>query len=254
MPLAHILMPQLARKAQEIENAIGPPRPLTGIGYLQASAPLEMPQVQNPRAPASEKALADLRAEPAQRPDTVFKNAARRAVPGIVSKKKIKPIPLAPPQPGNAVGSADPIGMDENSRPIYASDSPRAAKPKKGQRTVIAIPQQGAVGQNDRGEAVDARGLSLGYLHGGTPNVRTLERRGGDVPVGAKDSYDQFGVATLQRKYGVHLRAMQDNRDTDGMPTDKFPDGHFTGMSKAARKEIEEGVARLRELERGTPI
>lgn len=248
MPLAHILAPQLIRKAQEIEDAIGPPRPVAS-GYLQASAPAPAP-------PAHERALKDLRGTQ-QRPDTVFKNAARQAIPKQAAKSKIKPIPNAasPAKPGAPVPSGDnPIGMDEHGRSIYASEpAPKAAKKKKGERTVIQLPL-GPVGMNESGQAVNSRGAALGYLRSQDPNVRTLERHQIDVPVGERNAYDQFGTQVLQQRFGEHLKAMQDNRDADGMPTDKFPSGYFSGMDKKRKEEIEKGVARLREFERGTPI
>ncbi len=253
MPLAHLLMPQLARKAQEIEDAIGPPRPVAS-GYLQAAAP----------PTASDKAQADLRAYTGQqRLDTIFKNGARRALPGIIARGKIGPIPNAPsptqpvgPQAkgGIQVAPDEPIGMNEDGTSIYASEpAPKPVKKKKGERTVIALPA-GPVGSNERGQAVGTGGNSFGYLQQQDPNVRTLQRRRLDVSLGEKEVHDAFGTKVLQQRFGEHLKAMQDNRAADGMPTDKFPAGYFGTMSKRAREEIEKGVKALQDIERGTPI
>lgn len=238
MPIAHLLAPQILRRAQEIDEALYP-RPVAA-GYLQASAPAPT---------ASAKAMTELRAEPAPRPDTVFKNAARRAVPKQIAKGKIKQIPNAPAPAGGATGTDELVGMSEDGRPIYASEP----APKPSKKRVIKLPA-GAVGENERGEAITAGGKNLGYLRGQDPNVRTLERNRMDVPLGEKNVYDPFGGQVLQQRFGGHLKAMQDNRDADGMPTDKFPLGYFDHMSKRAKEEIEAGVARLAELERGTPI
>lgn len=251
--LAHLLAPQLIRKAQEIEDSIGPPRPLAA-GYMQA---------RSPAPTASERGLKELRARPAPRPDQVFKAAAAQGVNKAIAKSKIKPIPNAapparpvyPPAKGGIQAAPDePIGMHEDGRAIYAVEpAPKKAAPKKG-RTIIAIPE-GAVGATERGEAVTRGGTNLGYLRNReNPNVRTLERNKMDVAVGERNAYDKYDVQVLQKRFGEHLKAMQDNRDPDGMPTDQFPEGHFDGMSPAARKEIEAGVERLRELERGVPI
>jgi hypothetical protein len=271
MPLAHILLPQLARKAQEIENAIGPPR---ATGYLQASAPVqrqyhpvemstpaamrgELP-VRREKAPASEKGLAELRSRPAPRPDQVFKAAAAREANKAKSKSKIKLIPNAPspdapvyaPARGTIqVAPGEPIGQHEDGRSIYATEAP--PKPtKKGKRTIIQLPD-GAVGSNERGEALAAGGKNLGYLQ--DPNTRTLGRRANDISLGAQDTFDQFGAQTLQRKYGEFLEAARENR-VDGKPTDRIPASYLQGMSSRQKCDIEAGVARLRELEQGRSL
>lgn len=248
MPLAHMLLPQLAKKAEEIEAALGH-RP-EQIGYLQASAP----------PTASAQGLKELRSRPAQSPDQAFKGGAARGYDRESRVQERKLIPIAPtrPAPSYAQGAggiqtpADfPIGMTESGRPIYATDHvPQPAR--QGKRTVIQMPK-GAIGQNEQGQAVDVKGKKLGYL-AQDPNVRTLERRSKDVSLGEKDTYDQFGVQTLQRDFGEHLKAMQENRDRDGMPTDKFPTGYFRGMDPRRKKEIEAGVKRLQEIERGHAI
>ena len=276
MPIAHLLAPQILRRAQEIEDALYP-RP-AAAGYLQASAPVqrqyhpveisapalvrgEQP-VRREKAPASEKAMTELRAEPAPRPDTVFKNAARRDVPRQVAKGKIKQIPNAPSPARGAVGTDEVVGMDESGRPIYASVPGASPVKKKKGRTTIALPA-GPVGVNERGEAVAAGGKNLGYLRGTNPNVRTLERTTRDLPrtphVAAPSVLnDRYGVQVLQQRFGPHLKAMQDNREIgpDGyaVPTGKFPEGYFDHMSTQAAEEIKLGVARLAEIERGTPI
>lgn len=251
MPLAHYLAPQLIRKAQEIEDAIGPPRALAGAGYLQASAPAPT---------ASEKGLAELRGRPAQRPDQIFKGAAAQGVNKAIAKSKIKPIPNAPApaQPvyprargGIQVAPDEPIGMHEDGRAIYATEA--APKPvKKGKKTIIQLPD-GAVGANERGESVNARGRNLGYLKQ-DPNVRTLERGRADVALGEKNTYDGFGAGVLKERFGEHLKAVEENRDQDGMPTNKYPKGYFDGMDPKLKEQILHGVARLQELERGQKI
>jgi hypothetical protein len=245
MPLAHILAPQIARKVAQLEADLGrSPTPPTG--YLQSEG---MQAARAPAPPAHEQAAQRLRAQPKKSKAEAARNA--ELVKGAREKKIAEGMRLIPN--ANAPGQRLQLGMSENGTPIY-DDAPAAApapKAKKG-RKVIPAPT-GAAGTNERGESVDIRGKNLGYLAQEGP-VRTLERRQTDVSLGKADTYDRFGVETLQRRFGEHLKAMQNNREADGMPTDKFPLGYFDGMDARKKKEIEAGVARLKDVERGQSL
>ncbi len=251
MPLAHLLIPQLAKKAEEIEAALGH-RP-EQIGYLQASA-----------TPS--------KADAAPGANQAFQSGAARGYArekGVQDRKLIPnaPSPRQPryyPQPLHPMHGA-PVGMNEDGTPIPGTD--HVPKPvKKGKRTIIQLPQGEPVGHTESGIQIGAGPKRLGYLGRrapADPNMQTLERRSKDVPVFALDkrtgrpanpnqiTYDQFGVQLLQREFGKHLKEMQENRAPNAGPTDKFPPGYFEGMSAARRLEIEQGVKRLQEIERG---
>ncbi len=257
MPLLHILAPQLAKKAEQLEADLGH-RP-EQIGYLQAGAP------PAPKETASARGLKELRAPVKKSLSGIVKQGVidekARKMRTDIRDKGTRLLPNATPQPapqyaprrgGITVAPGDPIGMQEGGKPIYATEA--APQPvKKGKRTIMQLPQ-GAVGQNEAGQSLAAGGRNLGYLQQ-DPKVRTLDRRARDVGLrGDMNTYDQFGVKMLQQRFGEHLKAMQDNRDADGLPTDKFPDGYFRGLDVNRKEEIELGVKRLQELERGQAI
>lgn len=281
MPLAHILYPQLAKKTAEIEAELGPP----GAGYLSvgnasagsagARAAGAEPELYTPsQAPymkaagmdtASFKAQKKLRA-PAhytspddrpgafKRPDQVFFDAANaeavrqnRRRYGAEAPGNMQLIPNAPAaqvtpvpaQRGYLALPSGPIGMDERGMPVQGPNT---------QPRTVTLPQ-GAIGMSESGQAVDHKGKKGGYLEqdpmvsrelGSAPSAGHLYKFGG-----AK------GVDEIEKKYSKHLKAMQENRDSEGLPTDKFPEGYFQGMSKSEARDIKEGVDALRKLEKG---
>jgi hypothetical protein len=207
-----------------------PPEPTT-VGYLRmADAPAQT---------ASEAALERLRAESNNSPFQTFKNAA-------------------------VLGAAKESRRQKGTRllPNAPVDQPVEAKPQtdKRGRAMIALPK-GAVGIDETGQAVDKKGKRLGYLNhpamvtptGDTP-LRGADRRPSDIII-TKDAgladRDMFGAQHLQKTFGKHLKAMQENRDENGMPTDKFPADYFKGMSKDEREKIIYGVRALQMLDQG---
>jgi hypothetical protein len=245
MPLAHILAPQIARKVKEIKTDLGPAR-----GYLAVSDPAPMT--------AADKAAMAMRNKPKRAPEDVARDLAiAKQMQQEKTAKALTLIPNAPsptpaPTPtvkkkkGKAgflrVAPGEIIGTTESGVPIYADTA------KKGFVPAPAAGQPFAT--NERGEAIDRRGKNLGYLP--QPGVRTLDRRPSDVSLGKQEMHDVFAVDVIQRRYAEHLKAMQENRDADGYPTDKFPQGYFSGKSAAERKDIVAGVQALKEIERGT--
>ena len=228
MPLAHILAPQLAQKARELEAELGP-RP---GGYLQAgNKPVPL---FNPDTP--EGAFAQAASSMGQAGFTGFARGAQRGM--MNPQHGVAPMP--PPQPP---GQA-PVAVDERGRPVFEDTAKPAKKDKRGR--LVIDPGIGAVAVDEAGRSVDARGKKLGYL--ATAGARTLERRPGDVSM---DQRDSFAIETLEQMYGEHLQAMEANRDDRGMPTDKFPPGYFDGMSPDVKKNIRAGVKALREIRRG---
>jgi hypothetical protein len=211
--------------------AAAPPEPTT-VGYLRmADAPAQT---------ASEAALQRLRAESNNSPFQTFKNAA---VLGAAKESRR--------QKGTMLLPNAPVAQPVEAKP---------QTDKRG-RAMIKLPK-GAVGIDETGQAVDKKGKRLGYLDqtalvtptGAAPPLRGANRRPDDIIItkdaGLADN-DAFGAAHLQKTYGKHLKAMQENRDADGMPTDKFPEGYFKGMSSKERENIIYGVRALQKLEKG---
>jgi hypothetical protein len=239
MPIAHLLTPMIARKAQEIPDAIGPPRPLNS-GYLQAR---------------NTPPIADaFRADPNLIPNTTGRGtlAPVTDVPDERPKAKAKKLPkgvIAIP-----AGGDEPIGMAEDGRSVYMSEpAPAPVKSRKvGKKTILSGPLTGV---NEQGAAVDMRGRPLGYMaQQNVPQVQTLERRPSHVPTQdeALVTPDSFGAQVLKQRFGGHLKAQQDN--VDPRRPNAFPLGYFNSMQPYEQQEIEEGTARLRELTQGHSI
>ncbi len=192
---------------------------------------------------------------------------------------KVQPIPLAPAAKGAApvatgklqavrlpdgktmyLGAGDMI--DERGRAIAPPSQPPGKTPKK---IVLPSNPRARVGVNERGEDVDRRGRaipdtgrSLSYLaQQRDPGFNTLERRPSDIKVtrleGLLDT-DVAGAQFLEQLYGPHLKAMQDNTDDRGRPTDQFPPGYFDGRSDEEIGKIVRGVDALKRLQKGIPI
>lgn len=270
MPLAHILLPQIARKAEEIEAALGPrpagylaqpARPeLVGAGTPQAE-PAQPPKMR-PGETASEAAMRELRGREPQRLDTIFRNAAERGFRRSAEREMgTRMLPPAAP-PGGTPQLGEPIGTDELGRPIYED----TMRPMRGR---VMRPEPGMpMGTDELGRPVDARGRAGGYLNQTAGAFRTADRVGIDVdPSGnprmaggrptdvaatsKTGDFDQFATDVLETIYKPHIQAVEEN---DG----KWPEGYFKDMSPAAKENIKAGymeVLRRRKIAReGTPI
>lgn len=269
MPLAHILAPELLRKAQELEDALGPPVPPGANGYLQ---------VGYEKTPYDPKGIVD-KPEPKpydqgapagrylsgvgqmQRSEDPLQQAFGNGYAGALKtyEGSTQPIPNAlPPEAGPRV-----IGTNERGEPIYANaggPQPPTPPAKKG-RVVLPYGRNAPIGIDEHGDSTTLAGRKLGYLDAGvwgpaaarpgTPtemgsnDVRHADRRTNDVSTSRHEAGDKYGNDALQRKYGKHLKAMQENRDANGMPTDRFPAGYFKGMSDVQKKNIVEAVKEL---------
>jgi len=231
MPFANILAPELLRKAQELEDAIGPPVPLNA-GYLQAGyekTPYDPKGLVNKPEPKPY----DSRFSPQmyglgmmQRSNDPGQQAFAKGVieggagDGPVTKTKM--IESAPERPMKLVKSG--------------------AKPAK----YLQLPKGQAVGMNERGESVDAKGKKLGYLgqpalvtpYNETP-MRNADRRAADVSVSRHERGNKFSGDSLMKDYGEHLKEFEANRG-------EFPKGYFDGMSKTKKQNIIDGVNELR--------
>jgi hypothetical protein len=159
---------------------------------------------------------------------------------------------------------------------LPATERPVVRAPSRpGQREVIQLDRNAPVGVDESGQSVDALGRQLGYQGGpalvtpqGDRPMRTADRGIADVKVFGKSTarpgggyalegkgvtptdQDAFGRRAMEERYGADLKAMQEHRDADGMPTDQFPPGYFDGMSPGRREDIERGVWGLRKLQR----
>lgn len=264
MPLAHILAPQIARKAAEIETALG-----HNAGYLQTQGagaqttlvknpprdngmPKKAIQSYDPRLQTPEASAAIAAGTMMNSPDP----STRRFGHGLYRRLNQ---PTIVPMPNAGEPSGEPIATDELGRPIYAPPTPA----KKGGR-VIALPAGEPVAQTEGGVQLDRAGKKLGgYLdqEAMTPGMRYLNRRPGDLNLDDTNGNilrDAFARAQLDHVYGPHLKAMQDNRDADGMPTDKLPDGYFEALgeqrgkpyTKDERENVLKGLKKLREVQK----
>lgn len=291
MPLAHLLAPQLIRKAKEIEDAIGPARVPPKAGYLQASfTPYEeqlrqeaenAPALRNYPGPYNAKEPYDPRGlMPKSEPKSVDMTPLGKAVGGLQrsgnpyldafakgmtqtsapGRKGTKLIPTAPPIQGNPnapVSTGDVVGQTEDGRPIYASDKPPSTAKQRGKKTVIKLDPNAAVGSNEKGESVTARGRNLGYLGGssivtpkGSVPMRAGDRRPSDIVItgdmGMMDK-DKFSIDALRKMYGKDFKEVQENEM-------KYPAGYFNGKTDKQKENIKAGVRALQLLEHGQKI
>lgn len=241
MPLVNLLVPQLLRKAQEIESQIGPPgaAPVPPVqGYLQAGYE---------KTPYDPKGLVDKPDSKQFDPDTAvgrelnlmgglqrsenpytrsFANAYLMARDG--TNPPPQPMPTSPAAPMRIVKKGDKVGTKNR---VFA------AKPGE------------AIGVNEQGEATDVNGRPVkGYLYtpsietpsGSTP-MRNADRRDNDVSGNIWDN-DAFSNEAMERRYGKHYQEWNDYR---GANKDGFPDDYFKGVSTEDRKRIIDGVKEL---------
>lgn len=220
MPLAHILMPQIARRAEEIAAATGHPSP-TQAGYLQTigAAPYKDPNV----APGVAPALPGVSLMPQP-----FRQ-------GFYSSLTA-PTPEMMP---NAQASAMP--PPDMSKPLIV---PGKGKPMPMKMDLGA----GAVGTDEAGRAVDKKGKKLGFLAAQSAPGRSLEMNRGDITPGfnpaARSAFGQQvlgpGFEKAMKQYGEEYNAYKENGY-------RWPKGFWEGWdpkeAKAARQTIENMVA-----------
>lgn len=240
MPLANILAPELLRKAQEIEDAIGPPtQARSSLGYLNnvgyEKTPYDPKGLVN--KPDSKSFNGD--ASPGMRGLGMLQRSGDPGLQafgrgmidggsGSLPSQKTKPLENAPAAPMRLVKKGEPVGTG-----------------KKGAPRKIALPA-GVVGTNERGESVTARGRKLGYLaqpelvtpYGGSEQLRTGERNRNDVSVSRHEGSNKFTGDVLMQRFGAHLKEYEANRG-------EFPDGYFDGMSKTEKANIIDAVKEL---------
>lgn len=168
---------------------------------------------------------------------------------------------LPNPEPGAQGGQSVLQGTDEMGRGIQID----TAMPAPARRpNTIALPSNphARVATSERGEDVDARGRVIPdsgpalYVYGQrrAPGFNTLERRPSDIVITKDDGLlgsDKFSAQQLEKLYGKHLKAMEENRDANGNPTDKFPEGYFGDKPQAEIDNIYYGVKALKKLQRG---
>ncbi len=178
------------------------------------------------------------------------------------------PVAPQPAHPGVGYLSAapgQPLGFTESGVPIMAP-TPQPKTDKKG-RTIISAADLNTPGAriNERGESLDKRGKKAAYLAPTDPNLH-YPRSDPMNPfeTGGADKIAMFknagGVATLQRRYEGHRKAMDENRDDQGAPAGKLPDGYFEALgrergkpySKTERDDIMKGIEHLRQIDKGT--
>lgn len=313
MPLAHILAPQLARKAEEIAQATGDGSPSylrsqqdprVGV-FLDAFNQSKMPPATPAQAAEQSRQFyppGDARYIPADAVPTPAQKAAP-ARPANVSTAKqtdarYEP-PLADPKnlrgryrqepdkefsgkydPTSPAGSyLNAMGLmqrDDNSGVrAFANAAVDAAMPKneptpipnyvppaaptpaphaRGRQVIQLEPDaNGAVAYDEAGRGIDAQGRSMGFLRQAPgPGMITADRNFNTAVDTSKPTKDAFDVSQLEQNFGEHLRAMEDNRDRNGRPTDKFPDDYFKGMTAKEKKYITEGVKELRRVQKNT--
>lgn len=255
MPLANLLAPMILRRARDIEDQIGPPAYLRAQGITpeppQGMQGHGVMQVGYEKTPYDPKGLMD---KPEAKP---FDSTN----PGNMGATIIGRL-----QQGGPLGQAAARGYLEGLKVNRIAPLPNAQMPSAQMPAPVPaapgkmILKAGVpVGYNERGEVIDVKGKSFGYLN--NPSLSTGK---GDVPVRTGEMKDQDyaidrtlktptpdAVAAMRRAYGPHLKAMEENRDANGYATDQFPQGYFnTPELKKKRKNIEEGTRALQAVER----
>lgn len=227
MPLAHILAPQIMRRAQQIEADLGHGGYLAQVqpqGYLaQGQSSVGLPGQQghakteyDPRGlmdkPSDDRPL-DMNhprvflgktAATLRQSGNPYLAAAADGVQQVNDRNArlagTKLIPTAPPAAGSAVNTADVVGMREDGTPIYASDRAPLPKAKKGKGGKIIIQlDPGVAGMNESGQGVAAGGKNLGYLRAPVGGMRTAERKQSDYLV-SRDKKDDRLIPKAERE------------------------------------------------------
>lgn len=243
MPLAALLAPQIAKKAAEIDSALGPPQ----IGYLtpppaaapqSIAAPADVPtgylNIGNPTTLDPRGLLQDAPQKYySSQTDAgkILHNAGelQRAGQPALAEALLHGLGIAT---GRKEGKMMPI-PNAPAPAVVAAPAPMPV----AKHIIIPLGTPGApIGTNERGEAVDIHGRNLGYL--AQPDNPIVMPQLPPLP-------SDWSQQSLEKTYGKNLQDMQDNRNEDGTPTDAFPQGYFDGMSKEKRKGIEAGIKEL---------
>lgn len=219
MPLAHILAPQVAQKAQEIEAQLG------HTSYLQKSSsapPLRGEGAMFVGNDAPKYDPADPKGAYIQAYSTLPKGyeGMRRGMMRGTTVPTVMPMPSAPvPELGAEI-----------------------TKNARGQLVINAEP--GApIGVKERGGAVDIRGKKVGYLDGS----RTADRKPSDVRMrGEKDAptrlEDKFSNDVRGVEYDKNLKKykmeFKDYKDNDY----RWPKGYFEGVKAKDAKRMRQAV------------
>lgn len=221
MPLAHILAPQLARKAEEIQAQLEPQSTsyLQSIGAGQGVQPAEASPYADPnQAPWVLGAITGMSGAP-----QAFRQGFNAS--------------MTHPRP-------DVTGMQSAERAPFDTTAPAAPARGRLPRT-IQIDPDGPAAINESGQAVDAAGKVLGYLQQNGP-VRTLERSRADV---RDNDRDKFGGSVLNDD----LKALQKEYKTEHADYTengyKWPKGYFEGVDPREARETRAAVKRMVSLE-----
>lgn len=268
MPLENLLGPLIAKHAAELAQQVEPQTPIAK-GYLQTLPPVgaNVGQVAMPTDAERARVDADYRKrlvasrERANNPGESYD--PRIQSPEMLGKIEAQRLQQHGTVIGRAVGrrlmqQSDP-GIAPTIRPM--PNAPVQPAPEAKPSRVIQV-KPGEV-TDEAGYAVDKKGKRLGYLdqEAMNPGTRYLDRRPSDLNLDATAGNiirDKFFRDHIERTYGPHLRAMQDNRDPDGRPTDKLPDGYFEALgeergkpfSKDERENILKGMKKLKEVQK----
>lgn len=234
-------MPQLAKKAQEIEAALG-------HSYLDAVKASVRSQIHSQAEPAQPM--------PVRGVDRGFIRA--QTTPAILAKPYDKP-------PGKEIESFDPqlnpnvaiAGQmaprpDEPSYiqtfkrgalraydrrdatvPIPNAPASAAGAPRTRGKAVFKARPGEAFGVSESGQDVDIKGRKIGYLASpaivtpyGDVAARTADKQKADVAMGDQDP---FAADTLEQMYGPHLKELRSNNG-------KYPTGYFKTELESAKK------------------
>lgn len=237
MPLPHILVPQLIKKYNELENELDhiPSSYLKTVGYE--------------KTPYDPRGLMNKPEAKSYDPADMMTGGGMQNALGTFQRSG------DPRQQAFAKGAL--LGMDDKFMKGYIQrpyTPTKQVEPKKNKRGAIVLdvkPGQ-PIGVAEDGQAVDIRGRKLGYLnqaavvtpYGDVP-IRTSERNIGDV---AEADRDRFARSSVEQRYGKHLNEVEFNGG-------KFPPGYFKGMKPEEKENIQKGVQLLmkhrREAKRG---
>lgn len=254
MPLAQLLAPQIAQKLAQIETDLGRQGYLAhsglafdgnvGAGAAPQRAPMQPPKMKKGETAAT-AAQRELRAsEAAKKPATVAKLVGEGMTSGarkVETEKNVRRLPYLAPQPV-------------------------AAAPQMMHGRQVVQLGAGPAGMSEGGQAVDRKGKKLGFLANSGDSNLSFPKSDPMNPyeTGSAAIVKRMpgGAAVIDQRYRSALEAMQNNRDEQGMPTDKLPTGYFEAAgrergkpySKAEREDVLNGIKALREIDKGVSI